>query len=189
MKSDSLLFFSGGVESTLILETLKDTNLRIVYVYSPWHRNFVEPAKKIAEFYNKKLEIFKIESNTSGGSNVQQLNWYLMVAYLYNKKWPQLKNFYYGLHITDTSLTTKVGLENLENVKRFFKILMPESKFISPFQHKTKKEQYDLIPDSVKNMLHTCNRTDRFCGECSKCVEFLRLIKNDNEAKVKPPPL
>ncbi len=185
--SNSVLFFSGGVESTAILEAYKDTNIRLLFVSSPWYKDFREGALKIAEYYKKDLEFFEMKATVSNNRHVQQLNWYLMVAYLYSLKWPDIKTFYYGLHVQDTSLVTNSGLENLKKVKTHFKTLLPNVSLISPFQHLTKKEQYDTLPKVVQDMIHTCNRTDKFCGKCSKCVEFLRLIKHDLTAKVQPP--
>lgn len=185
--NNSVLFFSGGVESTAILEAYKNTNIRLLYVYSPWYKHFKECALKIANFYKKELEFFEMHSSVTGGNHLQQLNWYLMVAYLYSLKWPEINTFYYGLHKRDTSLVSKSGLTNLKNVQAHFKTLMPNASLVFPFDALSKKQQYDMIPEEVKGMLHTCNRTNNFCGKCSKCVEFLHLVKNDMTAKVQPP--
>lgn len=185
--NNSVLFFSGGVESTAILEAYKETNIRLLYVYSPWNKNFKDNALSVAEYYKKDLEFFEMRSTISEGRAIHQLNWYLMVAYLYSLKWPDITAFYYGLHNQDFSLVDKFGQYNLKKVKSHFKNLIPNASFLSPFKHLTKKEQYDSIPEDVRSLIHSCNRTSKFCGKCSKCVEFLRLVKNVKDAKVQPP--
>ena len=231
---DCVVAFSGGVESTALLEYLKHHYLNIVALYSHfpqdgWYidkdRNIQastvpEHLKTICDILDVNLVVhthqkYDIDHEQNKEYFYSTRHWLLAMCNA-SIRFPNVKNFFWGANsgmyefndkLGDCSIIdpTKYEVQNVfeslqrvprtiegyhtrrksEEINRNFKntdgsykdhIYWNRKQTISaPLIGRTKKQQWDLIREDVRNLVQSC-ATFNSCGVCSKCEEFNALI-------------
>ena len=185
-----VILFSGGLESTSLIEYFREKRYQIKLLHIEvgyiWEQAEIKSAQKTAKYYNlelkslscpiglkqlgfvkdKKSNIIKLRNLTllSLGANYALANGITKIAIglFGNKSYP------------DTSL---------EYLKTIEKLIIAGSgenfKILTPFYGKTKKEIYALYKDKIPlNYIFSCANpiNDKRCGKCYKCKAFSQLL-------------
>lgn len=186
-----MLTLSNKDDIIVSLESLRNTN-RLVSCNK-------DNILKIANFFNlqvhfvnfskvidipKFFEQFKIlqinrnplndPTNSKEYYNYQLWDFFVIATFLItlNKK---ISEVWYGLKKGEPYF---ILTEQFNNIVNGWKILHPEVKLVFPLHHKEKYEQWNMIPDKVKQYVTSCNVSQPACGECFKCKEFNNLVLN-----------
>lgn len=171
-----LILFSGGVESTAMLTQAKHED--ILVTVSKTYRNYAlgynqTSIEYIASYYNKKIQYTEINIPVDTNSFVHQM-WYLQaVATLWVVKDQDITEVWCGRHSTDLE---KPELRSfIDKMMSIWDYTHPNVPFNHPLDHLTKLEQWNLIPNEIKQYVSSCS-TGLRCGNCYKCKEFLELV-------------
>ncbi len=185
-----VILFSGGLESTSLIEYFKEKNYQIKLLHIEvgyiWEKAELKNAQKTARHYNlelksincpfgvkqlgfvkdKKSNIIKLRNLTllSIGANYALANGITNIAIgLFGDK-----------NYPDTSLQYLKTIEKLIIVGS-----MENFKILTPFYGKTKKEIYATYKDKIPlDYVFSCAnpQSGQRCGKCYKCQAFNQLL-------------
>jgi 7-cyano-7-deazaguanine synthase in queuosine biosynthesis len=182
-----VIAFSGGVESTALMAWVFARKEKVVAFnfalalpeppYGPievWLATQRINAKQIAEKFN--IPLIEIDLQMTNLMTVRHeepeykysfqrwyISFFLGMMTVYN---PKIENLYYGLNDTDSTATTPELRKTFEDI---ITRMCGENRLSTPLSTMSKKEQWALIPDDVKQIVLTC--TQHVCGTCFKCQE------------------
>lgn len=198
MKYDCIIPWSGGVESTALVCDCIRRGMRPycfhLVMNGHWKKQ-VEAVKNMSEVLNVKLDIVDYNNSTrSLDSTVTKEHYGSMwqsgappmfffwtnVAHLIQIDNPQINRIYYGYNGGIIDREDGMGDKHTDWVDKHFRhiedvcaMLNIETKMSAPLGHMSKVEQWQLIPDNIKPLVHTCvDPAQRHCGKCMKCKEM-----------------
>lgn len=186
------VMFSGGVESTACLVHAREIGyepIAVHTVYSTPSANEHLPAKQIAKELN--VPYHKIQHSNElfrqyCDNHIWDAGMWTLdackIAYLV----PNVREIWYGCNSGIRWEGDEVGnivgadVRNFQAVDAFARFHYSPVKLVGPLTRKTKRQQWSMIPDSIKPLVVTCwQMVDNVpCGTCVKCEEF-RLMKED----------
>lgn len=175
-----LILFSGGVESTLMLQESapEDFIVTVLGVYPEYAPAYNPRSREIARYYNRYIEEVVISLPfIPAVQNVHQLYYFLLVASLWVVKFPEIETVCYGRYKGEPF---SHNVETYRSARRWWMALYPEVPLVIPFERHTKKEQWDRIDPQVQPLISSCLYGFR-CGQCRKCLEFNKLLEEKDE--------
>lgn len=167
------ILFSGGVESTALLTMAdKEDVLLLVEPYRGAYVTFLaHKALKVAAYFGNRVEFLKPPFFDPAGNTFEDFPMLLPLASIWVGTRPGYKNVWFGANSTDWPQPHR--RERWERMLAAFNLAHPDCNLQTPLRHLTKLQQWELIPASVRPLVHTCNR-QTVCGKCGKCLERLR---------------
>lgn len=190
-----LILFSGGLESTSLIEYFKMSkyDIELLYIQSgyTWENTELSYAKKIANFYDLPLNVIKctfgvkqlgfVECKEDNIIPTRNLTLTTMAANHALSK--DIFNIAMGLFgdkdYPDTSR------EYLDKIEHLISISSSKSfKILTPFYEKTKGVIYDTYKDKIPiNFVFSCANpvNGKRCGKCYKCKSFNEAIQNHDK--------
>lgn len=188
------VMFSGGVESTACLIHAINEGYQPVAVHTIYSNASADEdafAEKIAKQlnvpYHKLVHSGQLFKQYSDLKIWDAAIWTLdacKIAYLV----PNAKEIWYGCNSGVRSIDDTVGdgygpdkvYYNQQAVDVFARLGYSPIKLHGPLAKKTKRQQWDMIPENIQQLVVTCYQMvdNKPCGTCMKCEEF-RLIKDD----------
>lgn len=174
MKSKRLIFFSGGVESTYMLTqagyndtiVIVDTNIFLSPIPPTFHPT---NAEKIVKSFGYDPIYFSSKIKQSSREFIHQYHVFLAAANFFCLGDTEISEVWTGLN------KDMLVHESWSKILNAFHILHPTVSWVAPFDHMTKLEQWNKIPEDIKPLVSTCIYHTN-CGTCTKCQEFQELI-------------
>lgn len=167
----NLILFSGGVESTLLLQkaTSDDLIVSIDGIYGN-EKTYTNGGQKILDYYCLRRKIVSVDiPYTSSG--VHQLKYFIPIIMLIANTFP-IKKVLIGRNKED--INDRV-LKIVEEGQRSINCIFPDIVIDHPFDYLTKQEQWDRIPVEIQRYVSSCVN-DINGGDCFKCKEKIYLI-------------
>lgn len=173
----NLLFLSGGVESTCLLEyidpstdyaftVVKKVNNRV----AAYHADLDCIEKIVAHYRLKNHIVFEINYNSVEGmvSFGHQRDWLMPAVQVLCSRLPSVDTLLFGWH-RDEPIKPK-----FQNIMDAIAMIYPNVKWAYPYHSLTKGEQWQMIPDEIKKYVISCYdyydpNHDR--ENCEKCRE------------------
>ena len=166
--------FSGGVESTALLHMLDPAKdyIGIIDLHTevdtiPDHD--LDMQSKILSFFGfKNVCICNMNMNyvegMGGGDTSSQ---YQPFAELLVAKLPNVTELWWGCHNEDSHDEAKWS-----RFRQAWKLMHPHCAVLQPLQHLSKKEQWDLIDDNIKEYVVSCyQHHPEIKGNCKMCAD------------------
>ena len=181
-----LVMLSGGVESTALIKYGLDKGYTVECLHVTFNNKSAmehRQAKQIAEYYH--VEYSQISIDISEYHDKQERhaiprmdNPYWGCGLLtcapiggYNEAW-------YGTHLGETP----PGASGPAGINLVLQGVGCETRVKSPLFKKTKKEQWEMLSEDVKQLVTSCNRIESErdyrrgpCGICEKCKEWKKF--------------
>jgi 7-cyano-7-deazaguanine synthase in queuosine biosynthesis len=162
-----LIFFSGGVESTAMLTLAsKEDIVAIVSPLSAQANSGVNTpsALKILHHFGLTPAFPKLEIPTGTTHNVW-LSTALAIAWCNCD--PSITEVWIGINSEDVG---PLNQDYHDRIHGNFSKLLPSVKLAAPLIHLSKAEQWNLIPEGVRQFVKSCQKPVP-CGVCKKCME------------------
>lgn len=207
MKYDCIIPWSGGVESTALVNWAVNKKLTPLCIHNRLNPSEWESVQNMSKILN--VEVFKFEENTTHLPVDKDSKFYYSEKFGYNQIWtpvihrwvywcllvnltnPYITKIYYG-HCGAGSVTEGDGFgDNMhegavalfDNFEKYLKVYDIESKFIAPLDHMTKREQWLSLPENLKREIITCQQYEATvkrtnCRKCYKCDQLMRAVPN-----------
>lgn len=167
-----LILFSGGVESTLLLceadpmDTVVTIEPTYPYGMATYRKDTTEKIAQALGFEIKYARVH-IPIEPEPYHFVHQIRTFVSVANLWCAKDTRIKEVWLGRSRDDRPAR--------QNMYDAWSLLHPDVKFHRPFEHLSKREQWDQIPDNIKPLVSSCF-FHKNCGVCDKCVEVKKML-------------
>lgn len=193
-KPTKLILFSGGVESTALLNFINEDNINDITALTfmcPHRRDtynsfVIEEIKKHKKF-NHTSVITNDFSKMSGMGRYyyrHQLETFAPILYTILKHYRDIKEVWYGICVEDLK---KIGKHPpIESMYRRMEGLVESInvKWLTPLSIYTKKQQYMMIPEEYRYITQSCMNTQiddsdiyiEPCGTCYKCQERIEWM-------------
>jgi hypothetical protein len=204
---ECIVMFSGGVESTALLNWTVEQGFKPIAVHSVWdnpkstantlHENVVKICVEL------DVELIIHEHPKYNHPDVTQdyfnaVRHWILALMSAMTQFPHIKEYYWGvnsgtLNYGDSKKSDFPWLQRaweFNIVFEFYARLMRVDhhhvqtddhgmRLYPPLGGMTKKEQWDSIPAGVKSYVNSCqDGGDTRCGTCYKCLEFSQLINS-----------
>lgn len=168
LQNRTIIFFSGGVESTALLSIAPPTSIAISVKIDNF--NFmpnIYNIKKIIEQYKIPLEVITLDIKLQKEKWFHQLNILLTTSILLVNSYKNITNIWYGQNSIEPLSSNEYIFNKIHND---WKYMFPNIEFSAPLKSKSKREQWDLIPNKIKPLVSSCI-TNNNCKTCHKCME------------------
>ena len=175
-----LIFFSGGVESTALLNKADPMEDVLVTVLPTFPRDIVtskmQSAQAIAERFGFTVNYAQIQLpiEPEPYNFVHQLASFVAVAHLWAVKDLSITEIWAGRNRSEVPVVRDVNDFKTQQLM-FWHALHPNIPFVHPLEHMTKLEQWQRIPDELKPLVNSCV-TYNSCGHCYKCKEIVEMM-------------
>lgn len=202
-----IILFSGGVESTAMLEMMDEDDILLTYKdkYFIGHSNIdgvPENLKAIADYYKKKVHYFELHFSKNNIIHAHNTTHLIPIAGMLVHRYPQIKEVWFGLSKDDMyKMTYKelgtyaLGWYHDEVFLHFWNEVFPNVPLYSPVKDLTKVQLWEMIPDEIKKYTVSCELLEGSladgggCGDCWKCHEqkywIQKKLKMSDEDKSK----
>lgn len=173
-----LVLFSGGVESTAMLNlvsdkdivtTLRDNSSDIPNSYNQDAVENICGELGIKVHYTDLSIPIRHER-----PNLYQFLTFVHVAGLWVTRFPKITEVLHGLNADEPRGYFKEIFDRYINIWNSF---YPNTKFVFPFKDMKKIDIWNLIPERIKPLVISCNQPIP-CNHCNKCVELKDLRRN-----------
>ena len=159
------ILFSGGVESVAAL-TLADKG-DVLLVMQPSHatdrRFLAHKALPIAAHFGFQVQYL----NAPGSVPCQQFWTLVALAMVWVAAHSETTEVWWGMNDKDVGDGQS---EEFSRAMAAWSAAHPDVPLRGPLRHLTKSEQWALIPEAVRPLVHTCTQAVA-CGACHKCKE------------------
>lgn len=174
-----LILFSGGVESTALLSRsqLGDVLLTILPTYPNDVATFRKgTAEDIAHHYGLEVRYARIEVPLEPlpYNFVHQMRSFVSVANLWVAKDTAITEVWCGRNAKEPGPTLAPFIDQMMAA---WAVLHPAVPFLHPLDHLSKREQWELIPSALRDLVSSCIH-HRMCGTCKKCLELTCLSES-----------
>lgn len=204
---DSILAWSGGVESTAVLIDCLEKGMNPLCFQLTINGNWkgqIDAVNKMTNILGiddvvfiehnniqtiSNLDLTKSHYKNAGGFVPLFIHWSTAahILQMYN---PHIKRILYGFNKGLISEDDGMGDNYTDSVSRHFSHIEKscsdfgiETKMYSPLGHLTKLEQWKIIPKELRPHVHVCMRqTPNPCGNCIKCQEYQLLRESENSS-------
>lgn len=195
---DCIIPWSGGVESTALVSDCVKRGMRPFCFHVTMNGNWVkqvEAVKKMSKILNVRVDF--VEWNHSdkflnvnktkehynklwkGGCPPMFFVW-TNIAHLIQINNPHIDRIYYGYNGGIIDRNDGMGDKHTDWVDKHFRhiedvcgMLGIETKMSAPLGKLSKSEQWNMIPEHLREHVHTCvSANERECGVCTKCKEM-----------------
>lgn len=162
------ILFSGGVESTAAL-TLADKQdvLLVVEPYRLRIRNF-HPSKALPIAAHFGLRVEFIKPPFISDRDHEDFAVLLPLASAWVGTRPGFTEVWFGANSEDWPEPRRMA--HMCRMMDGFNIAHPGTPFRIPLWHLSKAEQWALIPEHIRPLVHSCSQPVA-CGTCKKCLE------------------
>ena len=173
-----LIFFSGGVESTALLNDADPMEDVLVTVLPTFPRDIVtsklQSAQAIAQRFGFTVNYAQIQMPVEPEpyNFVHQMRTFVSVANLWVAKDTAITEVWCGKNAAEPESALRPFIEQMMAA---WAILQPTVPFRYPLDHLSKRDQWESIPIDVRSMVSSCV-TYNNCGKCYKCAEVQKLI-------------
>jgi len=171
-----LIFFSGGVESTALLNEADPMEDVLVTILPTFPRDMItsklESARAIAERFGFTVNYAQIRLPVEPEpyNFVHQVRTFFSVANLWVAKDPRITELWFGRCLEDVSPPNRPA-----EIITAWNLLYPNIPWTRPLENVSKWDQWQSIPVDVRSMVSSCV-TYNNCGKCYKCLEVQKLI-------------
>jgi len=176
-----LVMLSGGVESTALVNHAINNGIEVECLHAVYNRKTITEgifAKQICEYYNVPYfeATFSNERFNQKYSKIPRKDSVWWAAALltsaplggYNEVW-------FGMHLEEMSMTASGPI----GMNLMLSSVDCEAKLDSPLSKHTKQQQWNSLPDEVKQLVTGCgqrfSKDDKPCGKCEKCEEWKKF--------------
>lgn len=199
-----IISFSGGVESTSLLQFYEDGDLVVTYKEDGYRRESsyrnLENINSIARYYGIKIYYYDVKianpffqwhSMEDPGVDYppHQKHWIFPALYSLAMRLGKhrCKGILYGDNWDDINFTMgKLSKKATEHWEKAWPVLSPDIPMIRPLLDKSKKDCWDAIPNKVKPYVKWCPTTpDKPCNQCKKCDEFNYLVLGKRDRRTR----
>lgn len=190
MKPNTLIMFSGGLDSTGVLYKLINSKEELLvhhlYLSNKENRGEAESiaVKNIIEYMRKIREFSYTESYHEypayNGNFMWDSDIYNFVAGTICLSLKSIKEVAIGRTKSDS------GLDRSQRGTKILNILSPNVKKIFPVGDMTKKEIYEMLPEDLRELTWSCRKpiykenNIEVCKTCKTCLEILQINKGKN---------
>ena len=133
-------------------------------------KTFTDNSQKILDYYHLKRQIVTVDIPHSSGG-VHQLRYFIPIIMLIANTYP-IKKVLLGRNKQD--INERV-LKMVDEGQKAINAIFPDIIIDHPYDHLTKQEQWDRIPEDILKYVSSCIY-DNNCGECYKCKEKIYSI-------------
>lgn len=208
MKYDSIVAFSGGVESTALVYWLKSLNKNPYCFHvkaNPGEVNTIQqkaalletdvttvivdynPPEKLLFNRHESREHYTKHFNKNGFPPMQQ-NWATIAFQIAITN--VMSHIYFGHNggkltpeNTNGDNLHLFGEKQYEGYINSAAQIGIDMTFTAPLMHLSKQEQYQMLPDKIKKLIYVCEKgEDKHCMRCKKCNE-LKAICTEEQLK------
>jgi 7-cyano-7-deazaguanine synthase in queuosine biosynthesis len=171
-----LIFFSGGVESTALLNDADPMEDVLVTVLPTFPRDIVtsklQSAQAIAQRFGFTMNYAQIQVPVEPDpyNFVHQARTFLSVANLWVAKDTRITELWFGRCKEDINPPSRPV-----NIVEAWNLLYPDIPWTRPLEHVSKWDQWKSIPLDVQPLVSSCVVYNN-CGKCYKCQEVQKLI-------------
>ena len=171
-----LIFFSGGIESTALLNNADPTEDVLVTVLPTFPRGIVtsklESAQSIAQRFGFTVNYAQIQLPVEPEpyNFVHQARTFFSVANLWVAKDIKITELWFGRCLEDIDPPSRPA-----KIVEAWNLLYPNIPWTRPLEHVSKWDQWKSIPLDVQPLVSSCV-TYNNCGQCFKCQEVQKLI-------------
>ncbi len=184
VKYDCIIPWSGGVESTAVVNWAVDNNKTPLCVHNRMAPAEWESVQIMSKIYN--VDVYKFELDTdlpvdpdnrdfySKKNGFRDPKWAPVIHnWVYssthaNLRWPCINKIYFGhcgagAVIKGDMLGDEMheGAVTIFSVwKDYLKVNGVETEFIAPLDHLTKREQWATLPEKIKREIFTCQQIE-----------------------------
>jgi 7-cyano-7-deazaguanine synthase in queuosine biosynthesis len=175
-----LIFFSGGIESTALLNNADPVEDVLVTVLPTFPRGIVtsklQSAQAIAERFGFTVNYAQIQLPVEPEpyNFVHQLASFVAVAHLWVVKDSSITEIWAGRNSAEVPIVHD-PLNFKTQQLAAWNFMHPTIPFIHPLQHLTKIQHWRSIPLDVQPLVNSCIFYNN-CGKCYKCQEVQELI-------------
>lgn len=174
-----LILFSGGVESTALLSQARpgDVLLTILPTYpNDWATFRKNSAEAIAKHHGLEIRYARIEMplEPMPYTFVHQMRSFISVANLWVAKDKLITEVWCGRNSKEPGESLAPFIEQMMAA---WAVLHPAVSFLHPLDHLSKRQQWELIPATIRSLVSTC-MFHRMCGTCKKCLELTCLSES-----------
>jgi len=174
-----LILLSGGCESTALLELAKQEGHDVLCVHGSWS-NATEEEKGFctwaAEQYGYPIYYPQIDSNEMAPLKrhvALDIAHWLPIASLLSIQLQDIDLVWYGAHMKDDMVALGMIRFTFDILKKFTSSNIPKTEIEAPLHRKKKIQQYDMVPEHIRERILFCQRKkDTPCGICKKCQEW-----------------
>ena len=199
---DCIIPWSGGVESTALVCDCINRGLTPycfhLTVNGHWKRQ-VEAVQAMSTKLDVKVDIIEYTHSNrildikatrdhygqfwQGGSPPMFFIW-TNIAHMIQIDNPQIDRIYYGYNGGIIDRGDGQGDKHTDWVDKHFRhiedvcaMLGIHTKMSAPLGHMSKLEQWELIPEHIERLVHTCvHPSEKACGKCVKCNEMEYML-------------
>jgi hypothetical protein len=171
-----LIFFSGGVESTALLNQADPMEDVLITILPTFPRDMItsklESAQAIAERFGFTVNYAQIQLPVEPEpyNFVHQVRTFFSVANLWVAKDLKITELWFGRCLEDVSPPSRPA-----NIIPAWNLLYSNIPWSRPLENVSKWDQWQSIPVDVRSMVSSCV-TYNNCGKCYKCQEVQKLI-------------
>jgi hypothetical protein len=171
-----LIFFSGGVESTALLNQADPMEDVLITILPTFPRDMItsklESAQAIAEQFGFTVNYAQIQLPVEPEpyNFVHQVRTFFSVANLWVAKDLRITELWFGRCLEDVSPPSRPA-----NIIPAWNLLYSNIPWSRPLENVSKWDQWQSIPVDVRSMVSSCV-TYNNCGKCYKCQEVQKLI-------------
>lgn len=170
-----LILFSGGVESTALLDnaTKEDIILCISSIFpkslTTYNKDNVE---KICNHYGLTPTYATININyvPSIFTFTHQMTEFITICNLMCHKNTDITEIWCGRNSSEPNNNIK---DYINKQMILWNMLQENVEFKHPLDYLSKQEQYELIPKEIRKYVSSCIHHSN-CGQCNKCKELIQ---------------
>ena len=195
------IMLSGGVESTALVQHALNSDLYPLCHFTSLFPNthpHLAHVKAIAELYGVELYEWDMEKrafNPDHGHQTKSWYWWSLYGAMLGVAYPDIKEIWIG---ANCGVRRPFDIPNdpdpYELYARPLKLIESGSDMVDgtakarlPLAHKTKLEQWHMIPEHIRPHIVTCERQFEFgqprCGLCRKCIELASVYEDEQYAQ------
>jgi len=196
-KLAAVILFSGGVESTALVQYALDSGFFPYCVSYKLSQNQVSHQNKMIEIcnrYNVPLQIMDLRmcAPNQFGYTRKTHPWWAIAGSIAAISMPNLAYVWVGANSGLREVNDDGGDalpmygEAISTINQSSKMVKGNVITTMPLSRLTKLEQWEMIPDKIKPLVVTCEMMSKAeemnqesCGTCKKCVE-LKAMFDDN---------